>query len=80
MVLTNILLGVIIFLLINIYGGINLINSKLLSNAEYLRLKKLSDSLVRGPIITKVKNKSGYGTKPRTERPKPKPRPYNKRG
>ena len=55
MVLTNILLGVIIFLLINIYGGINLINSKLDYGEDFAKLKKLRDSLVRGPIIRKVK-------------------------
>ena len=54
--LTNILLVVIIFLLINMHGGICNIDGKLLSNEEYLRLKKLSDGLVRGPIIRKVKD------------------------
>ena len=53
MVLTNILLGVIIFLLINIYGGINLINSKLDYDEDLAKPKKLGDSLVKGPIIRK---------------------------
>ena len=75
MVLTNILLGVVIFLLIKIYGGINLVNSKMEYNEDMGKLKKLSDKLVRGPIITKTETRKGYGTKPKTERPKPKPRP-----
>lgn len=75
MVLTNILLGIMIFFLINIYGGINLINSKLDYDKDIAKLKKLSDSLVREPIITKTENKAGYGTRPKTERPKPRVRP-----
>ena len=54
MLITNILLGIIIFFMVIMHGGICNIDSKLLSNAEYLRLKKLSDSY--GPIITKVKD------------------------
>ena len=75
MVLTNILLGFVIFLLINIYGGINLINSKIEYSEDIAKLNKLKDSFVRGPIITKTETRKGYGTKPKTERPKPKPRP-----
>ena len=37
-----------------IFGALSNIDRKLLSNAEYLRLKKLSDSY--GPIIRKVKD------------------------
>ena len=54
MLVTNIILGIIAFMLILIHGGICNIDSKLLSNAEYLRLKKLSNSF--GPIIRKVKD------------------------
>jgi len=50
---TNILLGFVIFLLINIYGGINLINSKIEYSEDMAKLKKLSEELVRGPIIKK---------------------------
>jgi hypothetical protein len=57
MVLTNVLLGVIIFLLINIYGGINLINSRIEYSDDIAKLKKLGDSLVKEPIIRKVKDK-----------------------
>ena len=53
MLWTNILLCIIIFFMIIIYGGICNIDRKLLSNAEYLRLKKLSNGVV-GPIIKKV--------------------------
>ena len=54
MLVTNIILGIIAFMLILIHGGICNIDSKLLNNAEYLRLKKLSNNY--GPIITKVKD------------------------
>jgi len=43
MLWTNILLGFIIFLLIIIFGGPTNIDRKLLSNAENLRLKMLSE-------------------------------------
>jgi len=56
---TNILLGFVIFLLINIYGGINLINSKIEYSEDMAKLKKLSEELVRGPIITKTEGKFG---------------------
>ena len=41
------MLGFIIFLLIIIFGGLCNIDRKLLSNAEYLRLKMLSESLMK---------------------------------
>ena len=47
MLWTNLLLGFIIFLLIIIFGGLCNIDRKLLSNAEYLRLKMLSESLMK---------------------------------
>lgn len=57
LMLTNILLGLIIFLLIIIFGALCNIDRKLLSNAEYLRLKRLSDGLmVSEPTIRKVKD------------------------
>ncbi|MCK4297761.1 MAG: hypothetical protein KAX28_14030 [Candidatus Marinimicrobia bacterium] len=54
MLITNILLGIVIFFMVIIFGALSNIDRKLLSNAEYLRLKKLSDSY--GPIIRKVKD------------------------
>ena len=54
MLITNILLGIVIYFLISILGEISNIDRKLLSNEEYLRLKKLSNSF--GPIIRKVKD------------------------
>ena len=58
MLITNILLGIIIFFMVVIYGGICNIFTKLnginIGNAEYLRLKKLSDSLK--PTIRRVKD------------------------
>ena len=51
MLITNILLGVIIFFMVIISGGICNIDKKLngvvISNAEIIRLKKLSDSLMK---------------------------------
>ena len=56
MLITNILLGVIIFFMVIISGGICNIDKKLngvvISNAEIIRLKKLSDSLK--PTIRKL--------------------------
>ena len=54
MLITNILLGIVIFFMVIIFGALSNIDRKLLSNAEYLRLEKLSDSY--GPIIRKVKD------------------------
>ena len=47
MLVTNILLGIIIFLLFIIFGGLTNIDRKLLSNAEFLRLKMLSERLMK---------------------------------
>ncbi|MCJ7790568.1 MAG: hypothetical protein MUP69_10430 [Candidatus Atribacteria bacterium] len=52
MLITNILLGIITFILINILGGICDIQNKV--NVDYIKLKKYSDSF--GPIIRKVKD------------------------
>ena len=46
MLLTNILLGIIIYVLFIIFGVLCNIDKKLLSNAEYLKLKKLRDDLM----------------------------------
>lgn len=78
MVLTNILIGVLIFMSINILGALYDISN----NIKYLKydedaakLRKFGESLIKGPIITKTDNRKGHGVKPKTERPKPKPRP-----
>jgi len=52
MLVTNILLGIIIWVLITILGGIVDVQSKL--NNDYIKLQRYSDSF--GPIIKKVKN------------------------
>lgn len=57
MVLTNILLGVVIFLLINILGVFHSIDSKIQYGEDIVKLRKLADSLVKGPIIKKVKDR-----------------------
>ena len=58
MLITNILLGIIIFLLIIIFGGITNVDRKLLSNAEYLRLKMLSESsMVKGRKVKDEKER-----------------------
>ena len=58
MLMTNILLGIIIFFMVTIFGSLCNIDKKLngivINNAESLRLKRLSDSYE--PIITKVRN------------------------
>jgi len=52
MLITNILLGIIAYILIVILGGIVDIQAKL--NNDYIKLQRYSNSF--GPIITKVKD------------------------
>ena len=51
MLITNLLLGIIIFFMIIIYGGLctmnTILNGLVISNAESLRLKRLSDNLMK---------------------------------
>lgn len=56
MVLTNILIGVVIFLLINILGVFHSIDRKIKYGEDIIKLRKLADSLVEGPIIKEVKD------------------------
>ena len=53
--LTNILLGVIIFLLINILGVYHSIDRKIEYGEDIVKLRKLSDSLIKGKKEDNIK-------------------------
>ena len=59
MLITNILLGIIAYILIVILGGIVDIQAKL--NSDYVRLQRYANS--SGPIIRKVKDEKNNKSK-----------------